>query len=50
VAIAGAVAAGLLGYAIGNNQGYYAYPYFGPRFYGPVPLGYRRGRYAPGCY
>jgi hypothetical protein len=50
VAIAGAVAAGLLGYAIGNNRGYHAYPYFGPGFHGPVPFGYRRLYFAPPCH
>ncbi len=50
VAIAGAAAAGLLGYALGSNRGYYSYPYFGRGFYAPVPFGYRRGFYAPGCY
>lgn len=47
LAVAGAAAAGLLGYALGNNNHnhYYHGPYYGPRYYGPVP--YRRGYYGP---
>ncbi len=51
VAIAGVAAAGLLGYAIGNNHnhgnyyggGYYR-PVYGPRYYGPGRPGVSYGR------
>jgi hypothetical protein len=44
--VAGAAAAGLLGYAIGSNHGHHHYSYWGPAYYRPVP--YWRGYYAPG--
>jgi hypothetical protein len=44
VAVAGVAAAGLLGYALGQNHGHH---YYGP-YYGPVP--YRYGYYGPPCY
>ena len=40
LAIAGVAAAGLLGYAIGNNHHHY-----GPGYYGPAPYGYYGARY-----
>lgn len=40
LAIAGVAAAGLLGYALGNNHGYHHHSYYGPRFYRPVPYYY----------
>ncbi len=44
VAIAGVAAAGLIGYAIGNNNNY-------PRYYGPAyGGGYYRPAYGPGYY
>lgn len=47
IAIAGVAAAGLLGYAIGNNHNhghYYGPGYYGPRYYGPAyPRYYRPG-------
>lgn len=46
--VAGVAAAGLLGYAIGNNRGYHHHHYYGPRFYRPVP--YWRGHYGPRYY
>ena len=42
--VAGVAAAGLLGYAIGNNH----HSYYGPGYYRPVYYG--RGYYAPPCY
>jgi hypothetical protein len=40
VVIAGVAAAGLLGYAIGNNHGYHDHYYYGgPAYYRPVPYG-----------
>jgi hypothetical protein len=47
VVIAGAAAAGLLGYAIGNNRGHHHH-YYGPRYYRPVPYG--RYYYGPRHY
>ena len=48
LAVAGAAAAGLLGYAIGSNHGYAHYSYCGPVYYRPVP--YARGYYGgPYC-
>ncbi len=46
--VAGAVAAGALGYAIGNNHSHPRYGYYGPRYYGPVPYG--RAYYGPRYY
>ena len=37
--VAGAVAAGVLGYAIGNHHSYPGYAYYGPRYYRPVAYG-----------
>lgn len=42
--VAGVAAAGLLGYAIGNNHGYHP-GYYGPAYYRPVPYGYYGPRY-----
>ena len=39
LAIAGVAAAGLLGYAIGNNHGYHDHYYHGPAYYRPAPYG-----------
>ncbi len=36
--VAGVAAAGLLGYALGNNHGHHDH-YYGPRYYRPVPYG-----------
>lgn len=47
--VAGVAAAGLLGYAIGNNHGYHHYGHYGPRYYRPAYYGYGRGYYRP-CY
>jgi hypothetical protein len=44
VVVAGVAAAGLLGYAIGNNHGYH-HGYYGPGYYRPVPYGYYGPRY-----
>ncbi|MES2922428.1 MAG: hypothetical protein V4819_12825 [Verrucomicrobiota bacterium] len=44
VVVAGVAAAGLLGYAIGSNHGYYP-GYYGPAYYRPVPYGYYGPRY-----
>ncbi|MEO5916379.1 MAG: hypothetical protein ABIS50_19235 [Luteolibacter sp.] len=42
--VAGVAAAGLLGYAIGNNHGYHNHYYYGgPAYYRPAPY-YRYGR------
>lgn len=47
--VAGAAAAGLLGYAIGSNHGYHPHYYPGPGYYyRPVP--YRRAYYGPRYY
>ncbi|MES2658075.1 MAG: hypothetical protein V4689_05625 [Verrucomicrobiota bacterium] len=43
--VAGVAAAGILGYAIGNNHGYGNRYYYGPRYYRPVPYG--RAYYGP---
>ena len=48
LAIAGVAAAGLLGYAIGNNHGYHHHSYYGPGYYRPAYYG--RGYCAPRCY
>lgn len=40
--VAGVAAAGLVGYAIGNNHHDH---YYGPRYYRPVPYGYYGPRY-----
>jgi hypothetical protein len=48
LAIAGMAAAGLLGYAIGNNHGYHNHGYYGGGYRRPGP--YRRGHYAPRHY
>jgi hypothetical protein len=48
LAIAGAAAAGVLGYAIGNNHGYNHHHYYGPRYYGPRYYGPRY--YGPRYY
>ena len=48
LAIAGVAAAGLLGYAIGNNHGYHNHYYGGGAYYRPVP--YRYGYYGPRYY
>jgi hypothetical protein len=42
--VAGVAAAGLVGYAIGNNHGY-PQNYYGPGYYRPVPYGYYGPRY-----
>ena len=42
LAVAGVAAAGLLGYAIGNNHGHHGHGYYGGGYYG-------HGYYAP-CY
>jgi hypothetical protein len=42
--VAGVAAAGLVGYAIGNNHGYY-HNYYGPGYYRPVPYGYYGPRF-----
>ena len=34
--VAGVAAAGILGYAIGNNHGYHHHSYYGPVCYGPA--------------
>ncbi|GAA5131915.1 hypothetical protein JIN84_07385 [Luteolibacter yonseiensis] len=39
LAVAGVAAAGLLGYAIGNNHSHHSH-YYGPRYYRPVGYGY----------
>ena len=39
LAVAGVAAAGLLGYAIGNNHGHHHH-YYGPGYYRPVSYGY----------
>jgi len=46
--VAGVAAAGILGYAIGHNHGYYHGPYYGRGYYRPVYYG--RGYYAPPYY
>ena len=46
--VAGAAAAGLLGYAIGSNHGHHHYYCGGPRYYRPVPYG--RVYYGGGGY
>lgn len=46
--IAAVAAAGLLGYAIGNNHGYHNHGYNGPVYYRPAYYG--RGYYAPRYY
>jgi len=48
LAVAGVVAAGVLGYAIGNNRSYSRNVYYGPRYYRPVPYG--RAYYGPRYY
>jgi hypothetical protein len=49
LAIAGVAAAGLLGYAIGNNHGYHNHYYGPPVYYRPAPYGraYYGRRYHP---
>ena len=47
LANAGVAAAGLLGYAIGNNHGYH-HSYYGPGCYRPAYYGC--GYYTPRCY
>ena len=46
--VAGVAAAGILGYAIGHNNGYYHGPYYGRGYYRPVYYG--RGCYPPPYY
>ena len=46
--VAGVAAAGILGYAIGNNHGYCHGPYYGRGYYRPVYYG--RGYYAQPYY
>jgi hypothetical protein len=48
LAVAGAAAAGLLGYAIGSNHGHAHYSYYGPVYYRPLPYWTAYG--APRCY
>ena len=49
MALAGAAAAGLVGYAIANNNNYYHGGYYYGGYYHPHPY-YRGGYYAPHAY
>ena len=48
LAVAGIAAAGILGYAIGNQNSYQDHYYRGPVYYRPAP--YYRGYYGPRYY